>query len=194
MANAIEANMHRRHARKSKQELPKLWLITDERMGGALIPSLLDLPKGSGVVFRHYGLPPEERRALFESVRRLAKARRLILSLAGCPRLARAWRADGSHGRHHGALTVPVHTAPECVAAERCGGSLLFLSPVFATKSHPGARTFGRVKFGALTLGRKKPVIALGGMTKQRAETLKVFGIYGWAAIDGLSIDTAKQD
>jgi thiamine-phosphate pyrophosphorylase len=180
--------MRRRHVGKSMQPLPKLWLMTDERMGGgALFSALRALPKGSGIVFRHYSLAPEERRVLFEAVRRVAKARRLVISLAGPVRLTKAWRADGSHGRHHGALTVPVHTIPERIAAERHRGSLLFLSPVFPTASHRGAKTLGRVGFGALARGAKTPIIALGGLTRQRAKTLKPFRIYGWAAIDGLT-------
>jgi thiamine-phosphate pyrophosphorylase len=169
------------------QPLPKLWLMTDERMGSALFSALRALPKGSGIVFRHYSVTPEERRVLFEAVRRVAKARRLVISLAGPARLARAWRADGSHGQHYGAMTVPVHTVPERIAAERRRGSLLFLSPIFPTASHPGVKTLGRLRFGALARGVKAPIIALGGLTSQRAKTLKPFGMYGWAAIDGLT-------
>jgi thiamine-phosphate pyrophosphorylase len=161
--------------------------MTDERMGGALFPALRALPRGSGIVFRHYSLAPKERRVVFEAVRHIAKARRLVISLAGSARLAKAWRANGSHGRHHGAMTVPVHTLPERIAAERHRGGLLFLSPVFPTTSHPRAKTLGRARFGALARGAKAPIIALGGMTRQRAKTLKPFGIYGWAAIDGLT-------
>ena len=42
---------------------PSRWLMTDERMGDRLTPTLLALPPGSGVVFRHYSLAERERRA-----------------------------------------------------------------------------------------------------------------------------------
>ena len=42
--------------------------MTDERLGDGLWAALERLPKGSGVVFRHYGLAPAERRALFEEM------------------------------------------------------------------------------------------------------------------------------
>lgn len=163
--------------------------MTDERMGDALWPSLAALPKGSGVVFRHYD--SADRKALFNAVQRIAKARRLVLVVAGPQRLAKAWRADGSHGRtayHSQHLrTVPVHNQRERIAAERTGADLIFVSPVFGTRSHAGAKGLGLVRFGLLARDAKVPVIALGGMTKTRAKSLRGLGIYGWAAIDALT-------
>ena len=163
--------------------------MTDERMGDALWSSLAALPKGSGVVFRHYDAA--DRKALFKAVQRIAKARRLVLVVAGPARLAKAWHVDGSHGRSahrpQALRTAPVHNHRERVAAERAGADLLFVSPVFATRSHAGAKGMGRVRFGLLLRGAKVPVIALGGMTKRRAKSLTGLGVYGWAAIDALT-------
>ena len=166
--------MPKRHSRP----LPRLWLMTDERMGDALLPSIRRLPKGAGVIFRHYTLPPAERAALFDQVERVARARRLMLVLPG---------KFGGHGRYRGALTAPVHSIPERIAAERNGARLIFVSPVFPTTSHPGSRALGRVGFGRIIRGSAVPVIALGGMTPRRARSLGAFGIYGWAAITSLT-------
>jgi thiamine-phosphate pyrophosphorylase len=38
--------------------------MTDERLGDALWTALRRLPRGAGIVFRHYATPPAERRAL----------------------------------------------------------------------------------------------------------------------------------
>ena len=173
--------MHRR------QPLPRLWLMTDERQGDALWTALERLPRGSGVVFRHYGVAPGPRRALFERVRGIARRRRLLLLLAGPPRLACAWGADGSHGRAGATRTqrlksAPVHDLREIVAAEGAGADLLFLSPVFPTRSHPGARVLGRARFAMLARAARLPVIALGGMDGWRARSLRFS--YGWAGID----------
>jgi len=162
--------------RHSNQALPRLWLMTDERMGDHLLPALSRLPKGSGVIFRHYALPARERLTLFRAVSRIAKARRLILLVGG-----------KDHHPKHGATTAAVHSVRERIAAERAGAKLLFVSPVFATVSHPGARPLGRARFGLLVRGARRPVIALGGMNARRARSLQSFGIYGWAAIDALS-------
>ena len=149
-----------------RQPLPRLWLMTDERQGEGLWAALERLPKGSGVVFRHYGLAPAERRKLFERVRRVAKRRRLLL-LAG--------------GRGNG-LTASAHTLRELKAAERSGAAVVFLSPAFPTRSHPGARALGPVRFALIARQARIPVIALGGMDARKARRLP--HIYGWAGID----------
>lgn len=178
--------MHRRHS----QPLPSLWLMTDEKMGEALLPTLSALPKGSGVVFRHYGTA--DRRALFIKVQRIARKRRLLLVLAGTGREGIGWKAGGVHNRSahkSGQLhTASVHTIQERIAAERAGASLLFVSPIFPTSSHKDARPLGFAGFGRIVRNAKCPVIALGGMTAKRARALRLFTIYGWAAIDGLMI------
>ncbi|NIJ21306.1 thiamine-phosphate pyrophosphorylase [Sphingomonas naasensis] len=168
---------------RPRHPLPQLWLMTDERMGESLWTALARLPRGSGVVFRHYGLAPAERRALFARVVKLARRRELLVVRAGAQRLGRA--ETGLHGqRGPGLRTFAAHSRREAVAAMRGGADLLFVSPVFATRSHPGARALGRVRLGLLIRGLAVPVIALGGMDATRAAGLKALGVYGWAAID----------
>jgi thiamine-phosphate pyrophosphorylase len=183
MAAAIGRAMHRR------QPLPSLWMMTDERQGDAIWRALEKMPSGSGVVFRHYRTAPRDRRRLFDHVKSVARRRGLVLVLAGSPKQARAWGADGSHGRGIGISrtrlrTASVHDVREIRVAERGGADLLFLSPVFPTRSHPGSRPLGRVRFGLLARQTRLPVIALGGMNPKRARSLAAFGVHGWAAID----------
>ncbi|MBU3076943.1 thiamine phosphate synthase [Sphingomonas quercus] len=180
--------MPKRHA------LPTLWLITDERLGPALWPALAALPRGSGVVFRHLSLDGAARRALFMAVRVVARRRRLVLLVAG-PHPLRG--ADGRHAaatrRLPGVRSAPVHDAAELIAAQRAGADLVFLSPVYPTRSHPGAPALGRVRFGMLARAARVPVIALGGMTAGRFAGVKPLGAYGWAAIDGLTPPDQKR-
>ncbi|MET0270692.1 MAG: thiamine phosphate synthase, partial [Sphingomonas sp.] len=164
--------------------LPRLWLMTDERSGEALWDALARLPRGAGIVFRHHATPRAARRALFERVRAIARARRLVLVLAGPPRLARAWRADGAHGRHPHRTprllrTAPVHDRREMARARHA--DLLFVSPVFPTRSHPSGRTLGVLGFRKLAAASTRPVVAMGGMNGMR---WRVLGSHGWAAID----------
>jgi thiamine-phosphate pyrophosphorylase len=182
MRFAIEAPMTPR-----QPVLPHLWLMTDERLGDGLFAAIDRLPRGSGVIFRHYSLPLAERRILFEAVRRRTRRRGLVLLLAGDERMARHWRADGAHHRQPHAPrfgTAPVHDRREMRAAERSGAAALLLSPVHATRSHPGVSGLGRVRFAALLRATRLPVIALGGMTAQRGRQACLLGAYGWAAID----------
>jgi thiamine-phosphate pyrophosphorylase len=169
-------------------------MMTDERQGEGLWPALERLPRGAGVVFRHYSLPPPERRVLFRQVRAVARRRRLQLLLAGPPHLAAAWGADGSHGRWDGRrstglVSAPAHDLREIRSAERAGARLLFLSPAFGTRSHPDAAPLGPLRFARLARQTRLPVVALGGMTQTRARRLRASGLHGWAAIDAWTKD-----
>ena len=164
---------------RSRQPLPRLWLMTDERLGDGLLDAVAGLPAGAGIVFRHYSLPETGRRALFDAVKLAAPGPVL---LAGPPEQAQAWGADGSHGRHAGATTAPAHDLAEIRAAEAAGAALIFLSPVFETRSHPEAAVLGTEGFAALAGQTQLPVVALGGMDATRVKRLS--GAYGWAGID----------
>ncbi|TXC72986.1 thiamine phosphate synthase [Sphingomonas ginsenosidivorax] len=154
--------------------------MTDERMGDALWTALGRLPPGSGVVFRHYATPPTARRALLVRVKRVAQARRLVVVVAG----GGVGGADGVHGgaRTKGLRAWPAHDRAEALAGRRAGADALFVSPVYATRSHAGEGGIGPL--GAIRIGRGLgiPLIALGGMTERRWRRLR--GFYGWAAID----------
>lgn len=173
-----------------RQTLPRLWLLTDQRNDAVLEAVLAQMPRGSGLVFRHYHLAVAERRERFRRLARLARARGMVVVLSGDPRTARKWGADGVYGslrRTAGLLRlVTAHNLREIVAANRAGADAVLLSPVFATRSHPGAATLGRVRFRLLARRAAMPVIALGGMDRKHALAL---GWLCWAAIDGLSPD-----
>ena len=169
-----------------RHPVPKCWLMTDSRMGDRLWEALERLPRGSGVVVRHYDLPLGERRALFARIAAIGRRRDLVVLRAGSDRLAR--REAGVHGRSQrhsrGLKSWPAHSAQEVVAGIRAGAQVIFVSPVFATRSHPGGRPLGRVRALAMLAGTPVPVIAMGGMTKRRARWAQAGGFYGWAAID----------
>ncbi|HEX8527628.1 thiamine phosphate synthase [Allosphingosinicella sp.] len=167
-----------------RQPLPRLWMMTDERQSVALFGALDRLPEGSGLVFRHYSLPAPDRRSLFDRVAAIARRRGLLLLLAGPAEEAAAWGADGSHGRGPGGglRTAAAHDLKEIRAAEEALADLVFLSPVFRTRSHPDRPPLGPPAFAALARATCLPVVALGGMDSQRF--LELEGAYGWAGID----------
>lgn len=176
--------------------LPKIWLMTDARFGDEQLRAIQQLPARSGVVFRHYHLATLQRRALFAQVLRICRRRGHILLLAGDARTALRWHADGFHqrGRGHPGLlhSAPVHNAREIAEVKRDNPDLLFLSPLFNTNSHPGARPLGSLMFQRLAkLGGPKRIVALGGMARQSAHMLSPRTIYGWAAIDAFRKKTA---
>ena len=153
--------MHPRHP-----ELPDVWLITDERIGPELLQRIRRLPRGTGVLIRHHGLPPPERRALLRQVRTIAGSRGLVV-------------LDDAKGR-----VARVHSMQELRRALPAGPDLLFLSPLFPTRTHPDWEPLGRMRAAALVRIAKQPVLALGGMDAGRFSHLKKLGFSGWGGID----------
>lgn len=180
---------------RHRKNPPTLWLMTDERTGDtALLAAVARLPRGrAGIIFRHYRTLAPARRALFERVRAIARARRLLLLLGGSARQAAAWRADGVHGPAPCRTARPlwhscaVHDRAEARAAIAMSADLCFVSPLFPTRTHPGARALGRVRFAALAHGVPMPVMALGGVRASHRHMMKGIGADGWAAIDALT-------
>lgn len=175
-----------------RHPLPRLWLLSDARNDGGLEEALWRLPRGSGFVFRHYHLAPEERFARYRALRRVAKARGHVVILADSAATALEWRADGLYGaplmlapRRAGLLAIATaHDMREIGQANRVVADAVMLSPVFATRSHWGAQTLGPVRFRLIAGHALMPVIALGGMDASRAGRVRWAR---WAAIDGLS-------
>ncbi|MEZ5743557.1 MAG: thiamine phosphate synthase [Sphingomonadaceae bacterium] len=177
--------------RKRQPSLPRLWLISDKRNDAALEHALRRLPRGSGFIFRHYHLAPDRRRARFDALVRIARARGHLVILSGKPQEALGWGADGAYGPPtrlaRGPATlrlVTAHSLREIRLAQTARADAILLSPVFPTRSHPGGKALGPVRFHLLARHAQVPVIALGGMTAKRVKRLKSAR---WAAIDGLS-------
>jgi thiamine-phosphate pyrophosphorylase len=165
------------------------WLVSDRRNDAALKRVLTRLPRGSGLVFRHYHLGAGARRARWRELQAEAARYGHDAILSGSAREARRWGADGAYGppallaRGPALLRlVTVHSLRELAAAHRARADAVLLSPVFATQSHPGAKTLGPLRFRAIASHALVPVIALGGMN---AKTARRLGAARWAAIDG---------
>jgi len=173
------------------QPLPDLWLLSDARTDAVLADALAALPDGSGFVFRHYHLEPDARRERWEMLRSICCSKNHLMVLSGDADTGHAWDADGIYGPPEKLDTRPgllrlatAHDRREIELANRIGADALFLSPVFPTRSHPGGNALGATQFHQLVAHSAIPVIALGGITAERAREL---GVRRWAAIDGLS-------
>ena len=175
---------------KRQTALPQIWLVTDARNDSALEWVLQKLPRGSGLIFRHYHLPPAERRKRFEALARIARRRGHAVALSGDAGTARRWGADAAYGPPRqlarGPATprlITAHCLREIAQAHRARANAIVLSPVYPTRSHPAARALGLVKFRLLAARALVPVIALGGINAHAARRI---GATGWAAVDGL--------
>jgi thiamine-phosphate pyrophosphorylase len=123
-------------------------------------------PSGSGILFLYRELPSGKRSRLLAKVRRLARSRCLVL----------VDEAGGGAER--------VHSSNELLRAGLRGTSVVFLSPMFETGSHPEWMPISRMRAAALLRLATSPVIALGGMDDRRFGRIQRLGFSGWAGID----------
>lgn len=176
-----------RGGKRALRAVPHCIVLTDARNDAMLERAIRRLPQGSAVVFRHYHLDDAARRRRFSQVRAMAAGRGLVVIGARVPG---HWHANGVYGSAREVAGAPglklatAHCLREIGAAARAGADAILLSPVFPTRSHPGAAVLGSVRFLLLARLSPLPVVALGGMTRARARRLPV---HGWAAIDGIA-------
>lgn len=107
--------------------------------------------------------------------------------------IAQAVGADGVHVRSADMHEIPAmqawvqgdemmfsascHTLEELKKAERFGANFVFLSPVFATQSHPEAKALGVAAFQSLAEQSALPVVALGGISIENRALLKGYAV-----------------
>ncbi len=149
---------------------PPLWLFTDSARIGDPRAAACRLPRGlAGIVLRDDALAG--RAALARALARICRSRRLWLSVAGDWRLAasvgagvhlRAGYRPAAMPRWLRPLTSSAHD-PAALRRARREGALGFLSPVFATASHPAARPLGPLRWG-MAARRFGDMGALGGI------------------------------
>lgn len=176
-----------RRACPAPKPLPfALALFSDDRRGPDILGMAKALPPVPqipplAVIFRHDSLTPDARRHLAMAVRDMVQARGHLFVMARSDLPG----ADGCHaitsmGR---VRTWPVHNGQERMVAARAGADAGFISPVFATRSHPGARGLGPARAIALAARAPFACLALGGMTTQSARRLQGTPFQGFGAI-----------
>ena len=169
---------------------PREWLMTDERIGDRLWQAIERVPPGGGVVFRHYSLEPAQRLKLGKSVAAAAEARQLVLSVAQDVELAGEMGAQLIHnpmGPAPQPFSLAVHDEAQAHQARLAGAALVFVSPVFRTRSHPGSSALGAEEAARLVKIASCPAIALGGMDAARFRELEAAhpgAFHGYAGID----------
>ncbi len=169
----------------SRQTLPTIWLMTDERLGAGLWAAIGRVPHSGGVVLRHHRSDV----ALGQRVAALCEQRGLLLSVAGDVAMARRLGAAMVHNPESEAVGLQVsrsvHSRAEAYAAR--DADLVFVSPLFASASHPGGATLGLAAALELAKLAGVPAIALGGMDAERGAAAIQAGFHGWAAVDAWS-------
>jgi thiamine-phosphate pyrophosphorylase len=173
--------------------LPPLWFVTDPRRTPDPEAIARRLPRGAGVIYRHFGAVDAERRA--RTLSAIARRRGLILLIGADPALARKVGAAGVHLPERMTALAPrlvargmlvtaaAHGAAGLARAKRLGCRAALLSPVFESRSPSAGRPLGAVRFAALARGAGLPVFALGGIDMRTAKRLGMSGAAGLAAV-----------
>lgn len=186
------AALNLRHAKG--RGLPALVLFTDDERDQDWVAAVKALPRGSAVVLRHR--EAKARGALGRLLRPVCRARGVLLLVADDVALALRLRADGVHlpqarmARAQGLrgqgllLTAAAHDVAAVREARRLGVDAVFVSPAFATASHPGREALGPTRLAALA-GQATSAYALGGVETKTIRRLSAHRIVGIGLIGG---------
>ena len=174
--------------------LPPLIMVTDARRLPDPLATAAELPHGSAILLRDYGMA--ERATLAGQLAAVARQRGLKLLIGGDAGLAIRIGAAGVHfaearagearrwrQRKNWLITVAAHSRTALRNAAMCGADAAFLSPVFSTESHPGEPPLCAGGFRHLAARAPLPVYALGGITEDNAARLLSSRAAGIAAI-----------
>jgi thiamine-phosphate pyrophosphorylase len=140
-----------------RQRLPDRWFVLT---GSESLDDVRRLPRDTGVLVLP-GLSPRDLR----EVRRAAVLRRLslIMERPGAP--------------------LRVHNMRELRRALGAQTTLILISPLYTTRSHPDWKPLPRMRAATLARLAGRRAIALGGMNARRYAKIAPLGFIGWAGI-----------
>lgn len=150
------------------------------------------LPRGTAVVYRHFGA--EDRARVARRLAAVCRSRGLVLLIGADAELAEACGADGVHWperlmpRERGAafrlVTAAVHDAKAVARANDARLDACVLSPIFPSNSTSAQSELGLFSASQIARSSAIPVIALGGVSAENATRLSGRGFAGVAAVD----------
>jgi thiamine-phosphate pyrophosphorylase len=180
--------------------LPRLLVITDRMQARSGLEEVVRAAAGAGawVLFRDKDVPPAERREMALRLRAVTRAAGTPLSISADVELAEDVGANGVHlqrladvagaRRRLGAKTwigFSAHGLAEAAEAGAAGVDYATLSPIFSSLSKPGyGPALGVDVFRART--GDIPLLALGGLTPERAGSCIGAGAHGVAVMGGV--------
>ncbi|WP_158767878.1 thiamine phosphate synthase [Terricaulis silvestris] len=171
--------------------IPALFFLTDPKRTPDPVAAAKRLPRGTAVVYRHFGAT--DRAHIARQLAAICRSRALILLIAADPELARRvgagvhWPETRILARDGpGLIIAAAHNVDAIARAAACGADACILSPVFPTRSKLRREPLGVFRASQLAQRSAIPVIALGGVTAHNARLLAGRGFAGVAAIDAL--------
>lgn len=175
---------------------PYIFMTDPERVLNILRSSAV-LPKGSTLIYRHFGA--EDRHDMARALRQICFVRSLQFLVGQDEYLARDVGADGLHlpemdlkrgkalrARYpHWLLSGAVHSLANLEHVEGLDG--VILSCVFESGSSSASVPLGVEKLRAITHAAPIPVFALGGICRKNVHELIGSGVAGIAGVSAFS-------
>jgi thiamine-phosphate pyrophosphorylase len=168
-----------------------------------------NLPKKSVIIIREYDLDQKSREVFAEKIVTLARARDLKILVGKDFALAKKIKADGIHFSDFDKLPIQFfkkssfaknfifsfscHSFKSVLRMPKLEADMIFIAPIFATTSHPNAKTIGLRNLAKITVKTKSSnyflskIYALGGIDTQNIKSLQKLKISGFGAIDFFS-------
>ena len=187
-----------------------LMLVTDRRQAGdRSLPQIVAAAIEGGVnavQLREKDLPADELLALARQLRGVC-GERALLFINDRVDIALLCGADGVQLGLHGLPVAAVrtllpasmrvgrsiHSVDAARAAEQDGADFLIAGTVYSTPSHPDAAVVGSEWLRSLTSKVNLPVIAIGGVTAERAAECVAAGAAGVAVVSSLMASMQPQ-
>ncbi len=175
--------------------MPALLFFTDPQRTPDPEAIAAALPPGSAIVYRHFGAPDAEARAL--RLRDIARSRGLKLLIGLDIPLAARVGADGVHLperlAHRAGAVKRAHpdwlvtsAAHSLVASRRGEADAVVISVAFPSNSASAGAALGPIRLAATVRAAGRPAYALGGVNNKTARRLLDAGLIGLAAVEGL--------
>jgi len=195
----VARQLNRRNAKK--KNLPALIFMTDAKRLSDPTSLIPHLPKNSALIVRHFSRNQKEQ--IIIKIKKLCRKHKVKLLVSDDLQLALKHRLDGVHFPEKSVKKIAAcgqfirpkatflatgacHCLPALKQAEKAQLDGIFLSPVFATQSHPNSPFLGSVRFNAWLSQTDRGVYGLGGINKKNAIRLSTSKSIGFAGISGL--------
>lgn len=174
---------------------PPVFWMTDPSRTPNIVHVCENLPKGWGVIFRHFGQTDRHEHAA--QIASVCKRRRLSLLIANDPMLAKHVGADGVHWPHAARtqakywrkafplMTVSAHSATDVRCLRNDLYDAAMLSCVFPSNSPTAGKPLGALSFRMITKSAPLPCYGLGGINQTNAQSVaSTAGLAMVSAID----------
>lgn len=174
--------------------LPPALFLTDPKRIPDPVSVAEQLPKGWGIVYRHYGAAHRVWQAT--QLAEIANRRGLALLIAADPHLAMQVGAAGVHWpfaqqsaarkwrARFGLMTVSAHGGQELRRVETNLFDAVLVSAVFPSNSPSAGAPLGAHALRILSRDSRLPLYALGGLNAETASSIS--DAAGLAAIEGI--------